>query len=175
MKAALQAAGGQIHHEFDNLSAIAVTLPQPALAGIERNPSVTLVEVDPPRYPLGETMPYGVPMVQAPSVSADGNHATQGAGITVGVIDSGVFGDPACLRRCGPRLERIPLRLQAHLAYCGRCNRQALHAASLDPLCDQPRCLDVLDQVAQVSIGRIAPFGRAHGMPNHVEIAVEDA
>jgi len=90
VKAALQAAGGQIHYEFDSLSAIAVSLPEAALPGIERNPNVVLVEADPPRYPFGEVTPYGVPMVQAPVVWS----TTKGGGITIGVIDSGVYGGP---------------------------------------------------------------------------------
>lgn len=89
VEAALQAAGGRVHFEFEELSAIAVTLPRPALAGIQRNPNVVLVEPDPPRYPLGQVTPYGVDMVQAPEVWSAGE---LGGGIKIGVIDSGYFG-----------------------------------------------------------------------------------
>lgn len=88
VKAALGAAGGQIHYEFDRLSAIAVTLPEGAIRGMQNNPNVVLVEADPPRYPLGETTPYGVTMVQAPDVWS----TTKGGGVTIGLIDSGVSG-----------------------------------------------------------------------------------
>jgi subtilisin len=67
VKAALEAAGGQIHHEFDNLSVIAVTLPQYALSAIERNPNIVHVELDRPRYPLGKTPPADDPTVQRPT------------------------------------------------------------------------------------------------------------
>src|SRR5206468_3366752 len=42
-------ATGQIHHEFDELRAIAATLPTPALEGLGRNPNIELIEEDPPR------------------------------------------------------------------------------------------------------------------------------
>lgn len=88
--AALRAGGGQVHHEFDEVAAVAVTLPQPALEGIRRNPNVVLVEEDPPRYPLGQTTPYGVGMVQAPEAWA-AEALGGGGGKVIGVIDSGVY------------------------------------------------------------------------------------
>lgn len=98
----VQQAGGQIHHEFDSLNAIATTLPAAALAAIRSNPNVVLVEDDPPRYLLGcgmptEQFPYGIDAVQATTIwDADDNGvldtgAPTGSGIKVGIIDSGVF------------------------------------------------------------------------------------
>lgn len=86
--AALKQAGGRVHYEFDHLNAVAVTMPDQALAGLSRNPHVTLVEEDPVRFLFGQTVPYGITMVQAPLAVAAG---ADGTGITVGVIDSGVF------------------------------------------------------------------------------------
>lgn len=94
---ALQAAKGQVHYEFDDLGAIAVTLPTQALQGIQHNPNVTGIEADVLRYPMGETTPYGIDMVQARDVwdaNRDGvidTGAPTGAGITVCVIDSGIY------------------------------------------------------------------------------------
>lgn len=82
----VQAAGGTVHHEFDDLQAVAVTVPEPALRGLSQNPNVVLVEEDPIRVLFAETTPYGIPAVQAPDVWS----ATKGTGIKVGVIDSGV-------------------------------------------------------------------------------------
>ncbi|QDH69976.1 S8 family serine peptidase [Marilutibacter alkalisoli] len=82
---ALQVAGGKIHHTFDG--ATAVTLPPSALQGIRNNPHVELVEQDVPRYSMAQTQPYGIGMVQAPQVWADG---VTGDGVTVCVIDSGI-------------------------------------------------------------------------------------
>lgn len=95
-------AGGRIHHEFDSLDAVATTLPAAALAGIRNHPSVARVEDDPPRYLLGcnlpvEQAPYGLEAVQATSIwdaNRDGvldTGAPTGAGIKVGLLDSGVF------------------------------------------------------------------------------------
>jgi serine protease len=87
-QAALAQAGGRTHHAFDDLNAVAVTLPEQARTALERNPAIALVEEDPVRGFLGETVPYGVTNVQAPAAVAAG---ATGAGIKVGVIDSGVF------------------------------------------------------------------------------------
>lgn len=101
-KALLQRAGGQVHHEFDTLNAVATSLPTAALAGIRNNPNVVLVEDDPPRFLFGcslptEQIPYGLDLVQATDIwdtNTDGEldpGAPTGAGIKVGIIDSGVF------------------------------------------------------------------------------------
>ena len=82
--AALSNSKGKIHHELDRLNAVAVTLPAVAVNGIERNPHVEYVEADELRFPLAQTTPYGIPMVQADQVS-DGAAGNQ----TVCIIDSG--------------------------------------------------------------------------------------
>lgn len=87
-RAAVNAAGGRIHHEFDSLDALAVTVPAVALNGLTRNPNVVLIEEDPTRELFAQTVPYGIEMVQAPLAVAAG---ATGAGVKVGVIDSGVY------------------------------------------------------------------------------------
>ncbi|GAB3725901.1 hypothetical protein GCM10028862_00550 [Luteimonas pelagia] len=84
---ALKGAGGEVHHAFDGLNAFAVSLPSQAIAGIRNNPNVRLVEADAVRKPMAQIQPYGIGMVQAPEVWAAG---TDGDGITVCVIDSGI-------------------------------------------------------------------------------------
>jgi subtilisin family serine protease len=91
VRSALERAGGRIHHEFDDLNVIAVTLPVVARQGIERNPNVVLVAEDAPRYPMGQTTPWGTGRVQAPEVWGQGGPT--GTGITVCVIDSGLYTD----------------------------------------------------------------------------------
>ena len=97
-KALVEQAAGQIHYEFDELHAIATTLPAVALDGLSRNPSIELIEEDPPRFMLGQAVPYGIDMVQARTIwdisPVDGlvdAGALSGVGIKVGVIDSGVY------------------------------------------------------------------------------------
>lgn len=68
VREALVAAGGRIHHEFDDLSVFAVTLPRAALAVIERNPQVAYVEADPPRSPQGKSNADRSPKADAPYV-----------------------------------------------------------------------------------------------------------
>jgi serine protease len=97
VKVALQGAGGHIHYEFDDLSAMAVTVPAAALAGLRQNPNVTLIEDDPIRELVGQTVPYGIDMVQARDVwdaNRDGvvdEGSPTGSGCRVCVIDSGVY------------------------------------------------------------------------------------
>lgn len=95
----LAGIGGEVHLELDALDAVAVTVPVAALDGLRRNPNVVLVEPDVIRVPLatgGETVPYGVDMVQARDLwdaNRDGAvdaGAPTGAGITICIIDSGV-------------------------------------------------------------------------------------
>ncbi len=87
-QAALAKAGARAHHEFDDLDTIAVTLPEAARNALQGNPAVAFIEEDPVRGLLAQTVPYGIDMVQAPQAVSAG---ATGAGIKVGVIDSGVF------------------------------------------------------------------------------------
>jgi serine protease len=84
---ALRGAGAQFHYTFDELGAFAVSLPPQARAGIANNPNVEYVEQDPPRYPLAQTVPYGINLVQAPQAW---DLSATGQGVTVCVIDSGL-------------------------------------------------------------------------------------
>ena len=97
-KGLIEKANGKVHHEFDSLNAIATTLPAAAVAALGGNPNIAFVEEDPPRYlfAAGEQVPYGIDLVQASAVWDPDNNgidagAPTGAGIKVGVIDSGVF------------------------------------------------------------------------------------
>lgn len=86
---AVRAAGGSPVHEFPELGVVAAWLPEPALRGLAHDPHVILIEADAPRYPLAQSTPYGIPMVQADQV-AEG----PGVGsVKVCVIDSGYYLD----------------------------------------------------------------------------------
>lgn len=84
---ALKAAGARFHYSFDSLDTFAVTVPVAALEGLKHSPEVESVEIDAPRYPMGQVTPWGVPRVQAPEAVAAG---ADGHGIKVCVIDSGI-------------------------------------------------------------------------------------
>lgn len=89
-QAALAIAGASVRHQFDDLNTVAASIPQQARAGLSRNPVIVAIEDDPERHFLSvpQETPYGITMVQAPL--AVGAGAT-GAGVKIGVIDSGVF------------------------------------------------------------------------------------
>jgi serine protease len=80
-------AGGRPVYEFPQYKAIAAWLSDKAREGLLRNPNVRSIQEDPKRYPMAETKPYGITMVQADQVSdsAAGNR-------TICVIDSGYSG-----------------------------------------------------------------------------------
>ena len=61
----IAAAGGRSVVELRPQGAIAAYLPEQALRALQNNPNVEYVEVDPRRYPSAETLPYGIPKVQA--------------------------------------------------------------------------------------------------------------
>jgi serine protease len=93
---ALRASGARFHHSFDNLRAFSVSLPKDKLEALRANPNVEYIEQDSPRYPMSQTVPYGIDMVQARDVW-DANHdgvldagKPTGSGILVCVIDSGI-------------------------------------------------------------------------------------
>ncbi len=86
--ATIRAAGGSVVYEFPELRAVAAWLPEPALEGLRHNPNVKLVEVDAPRYPLAQRIPYGIPMVQADLVSD-----ALAANRKICIIDSGYYRD----------------------------------------------------------------------------------
>jgi serine protease len=114
---ALSSSSTKIHYDFPELGAYVVSLPAAALNGILNNPWVIEVEEDAERYPisdmagqvtkealdvvdaLGQTVPYGIDMVQARDVwdvNRDGvvdTGAPTGANRTLCIIDSGYYQD----------------------------------------------------------------------------------
>jgi len=84
---AVGAAGGRVHLQISGMDAMAVSVPAAALNGLRNNPNIEYVEPDAPRYPVAQTVPYGVPMVQADEAVGVG---ADGTGIKVCVIDSGI-------------------------------------------------------------------------------------
>ena len=107
----LKGVGAEFHYTFDELNAFAVTVPSAALNGLERNPNVVLVEEDAPRFPIGieksgtaavaaatgQTVPYGIDMVQARDVWDANRDGVVDAGAPTGstrkicIIDSGFY------------------------------------------------------------------------------------
>ena len=86
---AVTAAGGHVALEIAPQRAIAAYLPEQALRGLQNNPNVEYVEVDQRRYPLAQTKPYGISMVQADDAALTTSSASVGS--TVCIIDSGYY------------------------------------------------------------------------------------
>lgn len=97
VKAALDQSKANVHYEFDDLNAIVVSLPEAAIAGLAKNPNVIAIEEDAPRYLYGDTVPYGIDLIQSREiwdVNRDGvvdTGAPTGAGRKICIIDSGVY------------------------------------------------------------------------------------
>lgn len=65
----MQRTGGRSALALDRHNAMAAYLSDNALKAMRNNPSVEYVEQDVKRYALAQTVPYGIPMVQADQVS----------------------------------------------------------------------------------------------------------
>ncbi|MGN5150725.1 S8 family peptidase [Aeromonas enteropelogenes] len=80
--------GGELALVLKEQNALALWLPSTAVTALARNPNVLWVEPDAKRYASAETLPYGIPMVQAPQLS----DAAAGE-VLVCIIDSGYSGN----------------------------------------------------------------------------------
>jgi subtilisin family serine protease len=83
------AAGGRVAVELAPQGAMAAYLPEAAVRALQNNPNVEYVEMDPRRYPMSETSPWGIAKVQANDPVFTGN-AAAGSGPMVCIIDSGL-------------------------------------------------------------------------------------
>ncbi|MCI0444946.1 S8 family serine peptidase [bacterium] len=61
--------GGNIVHRFPEYNVVSVSLSEAALNRLKSDPHVKKIEPDPERYLMSETIPYGIPMMQANLVS----------------------------------------------------------------------------------------------------------
>jgi serine protease len=91
-QAAVRAAGGQVDLVLGPQNAVAARIPAQALTGLSRNPNIDYIEEDVIREPYavsdvtsgGETLPYGIQLVQANQVST-----SAAASQKICIIDSG--------------------------------------------------------------------------------------
>ncbi|KFZ38215.1 peptidase S8 [Shewanella mangrovi] len=84
VKALLKANGATLKLDLAKHNAAAVTMSANALKGLQHNPNIEFIEQDVKRYPLMQTQPYGIGMVQADQVSD-----AEAGNMTVCIIDSG--------------------------------------------------------------------------------------
>jgi subtilisin family serine protease len=86
-------SGGQVHHEFDRINAMAVSVTGVWARRLAKDPNVLTIEPDAKRYlaadPTQEQVtPFGIDRVQAPQVWDAGY---TGEGVTVCIIDTGLY------------------------------------------------------------------------------------
>jgi subtilisin family serine protease len=86
-RAAVAGQGGEVLLELGPQRAVAARLSPQAVEALSRHPDILLIEPDVLRYPLAQTVPYGIPLVQADQVWA----SATGANRKVCVIDSGLW------------------------------------------------------------------------------------
>ncbi len=89
----IEGLGGQIMWAFRILPAVAVNIPEAALSGILQNPRVRYVEPNYEVYAHGQVIPWGIARVFEDSETepaATWDTCGKGAGVKVGVIDSGI-------------------------------------------------------------------------------------
>jgi len=83
-RSALRAAGASVLRELPNQGAVAAHIPARSLKGLLRNPNIEYIEVDALRYPMSETVPWGIPTIQADMLDDSNTGNTM-----VCIIDSG--------------------------------------------------------------------------------------
>jgi serine protease len=111
---ALRAAGAEEVLSIRGMNAAAYRLPARAVAALEQSPAIAFIEPDPPRYPLGDSVPYGIEMVQAHLVSDE--HA---ANRKVCVIDSGYYIDHRDLQSDNVTAQNEPRNGDPFIDSCG--------------------------------------------------------
>ena len=86
-RAEVAARGGKVLLNLSEFNALSVRLSPAALKLLQRSRHVEFIEPDHPMYPMAESVPYGIPMVQA-NLVGDGAAGNR----TLCIIDSGIDG-----------------------------------------------------------------------------------
>ena len=87
--AMVERAGGTVRFSYTIVPAVAASVPEAAIKGLLSNPNVTAVELDGTVYAVDAELEnaWGVKRIGSGTVHEGGN---KGAGVKVGIIDSGV-------------------------------------------------------------------------------------
>jgi minor extracellular protease Epr len=82
----VQQAKGKINREYQNLPALAISIPSIAIKGLENNPNVLVVEQD-QIIEVKQTLDWGIERTEAP---ASWDASFTGKGINIAVVDTGI-------------------------------------------------------------------------------------
>jgi subtilisin family serine protease len=88
--ALIQSVGGQVTSRYKYVDVVAATIPADQTSALDAKAGIRYVEDNRQFYPLGrirQTTDYGVAKIQAPAAWALGQ---RGAGVKVGIFDSGI-------------------------------------------------------------------------------------
>lgn len=80
-------AKGKINREYNNVPALAVSIPASAIRGLQNNPNVLVVEQDQEVKINNQTQDWGITRVEAPKAWESG---LTGKGVKIAVVDTGV-------------------------------------------------------------------------------------
>jgi subtilisin len=96
-EALVRSMGGDIKYRYSLVAAIASSVPEAAVAALRRAPTVTLIEPDIEVHLMDAELDsvWGVQSIGAAIVHAQGN---QGAGVKIGIFDTGIDLDHPDLR-----------------------------------------------------------------------------
>jgi len=88
-RAVVERAGGTVRFSYTIVPAVAASVPEAAIKGLLNNPNVTAVELDGLVYAVDAELEnaWGVERIGSGTVHDGGN---KGAGVKIGIIDSGV-------------------------------------------------------------------------------------
>jgi len=126
--AAVQTAGGRIEVDLTgrSINAMAITIPEAALNGLRNNPNIVNIEADGRIYPMADSVPYGIDMVQAPLAAFTGP-----ANRTVCIIDSGYHIGHSDLPVAGVTASNLPGSGDPFIDSCGHGTHVAGTIAAL--------------------------------------------
>jgi subtilisin len=78
---------GKVKYSYKHIPAVAADLPEQAVENLKKNNKIAYIEPDYKVSALGETVPWGITKIGAPSVHANAN---KGTGINLAIIDTGI-------------------------------------------------------------------------------------
>ncbi len=78
---------GKVKYSYKHIPAVAADLPEQTIENLKKNNKIAYIEPDYKVSALGETVPWGITKIGAPSVHTNGN---KGTGINIAIIDTGI-------------------------------------------------------------------------------------